>query len=488
MRKHLIAVFAPALLSACVVGPHYQGPPAAAPKAGAGGAFIRAGAIPLKAGPPVARWWETLDDPALNGLESRALAANPDLAAARARVAQAQQSLRQERTNLLPTASASLLYAHARLPGVDFGSLTNGSNNGSINLYNLGFNGSWEADIFGGERRAIEASQATAEAAVANVADAQVAITAAVAQAYLAIRDRQRRISLNAKVVAMEQQMLDLARQRFAQGTASRLDVERLTQQLENTRAGAVPLSAEVSIYLDQIAVLIGAEPGAVDAELRTPAPVPLPPSELAIGDPAALIQRRPDIRAAERTLAADTAKIGQAEAARFPRVSVMGLIGIGGSKPEDITHVGDLLALAAPQLSWSFLDFGKNASRVHQAEALRDEAEARYRKTVLAALQDAEDSLSRFDAGRRSLASLIRLRTAALETATLSQQRYEAGTTTLLDLLDARRQANQADQNVSQAEAALTGYYIEIHKALGLGWSPASTGPAVAGDQPRTR
>ncbi|WP_442680473.1 efflux transporter outer membrane subunit [Sphingomonas sp. ASY06-1R] len=466
------------LLAGCTVGPNYTGPPAAAGDLSHAG-FARVGDLAVAPAPGVARWWEQLNDPTLNALETQALAASPDLAAAAARLRQARAAFHLERANQAPTASAVALYAHARLPGVDLGggnsSPDNDSGSGtttSLNLYNVGFDASWEIDLFGGQRRTIEAARAEAQSAEASLADAQVSLTAEIAQAYVNLRDRQQRIALNAQSVAMQEQMLALTRQRFGQGTASRLDVVRLQTQLENTRADTVPLDAEREQYLDELATLTGQAPGAVDAALAQAAPVPLPPTAVAIGDPAALLQRRPDIRAAERTLAARTARIGAAQAARFPRLSLMGLIGLGGTSLSDLSDLGNVAALGAPQLSWSFLDFGRNKARVTQAEAARDEAAAQYRGAVLAALRDAEGSLSRYRNRRLVVAAQARAQLSADEAVALSLQRYRAGTTTLTDLLDTQRQQIAVRQNLSLAQAGLTQDFVAIQKALGLGWS----------------
>ncbi|WP_454887151.1 efflux transporter outer membrane subunit [Sphingomonas oryzagri] len=377
-------------MAGCTIGPNYSGPPAAAPNPAKAPGVVRAGDAPVVAQPPIARWWETLADPTLNAIEARAIAANPDLAAAEARLRQARAALREQKADLLPKADATALYAHARFPGLNLGGSNSGggdSNSASdIDLYNLGFDASWEVDLFGGQHRAIEAARTTAQSIDADLADAHVSITAEVAQAYLNVRDRQRRIDLNRQAIARQEQMLALTRQRYVGGTASRLDVERLSQQLDSTRADTTPLSAELEAYLDELATLTGDEPGALDQTLATTQPIPLPPEQVAVGDPAALIQRRPDVHAAERTLAVDTAKIGQAEAARFPKLPFMGIIGVGGTSPTDLTKLDDFTALIAPQISWSFLDFGRNKAKVKQAEGVRDEAEAKYRSTMLAA------------------------------------------------------------------------------------------------------
>jgi outer membrane protein TolC len=200
---------------------------------------------------------------------------------------------------------------------------------------------------------------------------------------------------------------------------------------------------------------------------------VPLPPAAVAIGDPAALLQRRPDIRAAERQLAQRTAQIGVADAARFPRLNILGLIGLGGTRLSDISP-DKLVGLAAPMLQWNFLDFGRNRARINQAEGQRDEAEAQYRGTVLGALKDAEGALSRFGHRRETVASLLRSKASADRAADLMRQRFRAGTATLIDALDAERQRVSAEQNLSAGTAGLTGDFIALQKALGLGWGAA--------------
>jgi len=468
------------LLGACTVGPNYAGPPRTLSAAPGAAGFKRGGESASAAAPGVAAWWTQLNDATLTDLETRALAANPNIAVAQARLRQARASLRLERANQAPNANASATYLHARVPGIDFGTTTGDAQAGgdggasAVDVYNLGFDASWEVDLFGGRRRSVQAARAQAEAAEANVADAQVSLTAEVAQAYVNLRDRQRRIALAQQSARMQQQMLALTRQRFDRGAASALDVERLSGQVEATNGQIVPLQSELESYLNALATLIGEEPGALDAMLGTAAPVPLPPARVAVGDPAALLQRRPDIRAAERQLAQRTAQVGVADAARFPRLNILGLIGLGGTQLSDISP-DKLVGVAAPMLQWNFLDFGRNRARINQAEGQRDEAEAQYRATVLAALQDAENALSRFGHRRETVASLMRSKASADRAATLMQQRFQAGTATLIDTLDAERSRVAADQNLSSGVAGLTGDFVALQKALGLGWSEAA-------------
>lgn len=469
------------LLAGCTVGPDYQGP-ASAGAASPGARFARANPDAPPVAPQAAAWWTAFGDPVLDELERRALAGNPNIAVAQARLNQARASLGLEKANALPKANASALYLHARVPGVDLtssdgagegagGGGDSGGSSESLNLYNIGFDASWEVDLFGGQRRTIEAARASLGVAEANAADARVSLAAEVAQAYVALRDRQQRLALAKESATKQQAIYDLTAQRRDRGAASTLDVERQRSQVEQTNAAVLPLSAERDAYLNALATLTGEVPGALDGLLEQAGAIPLPPGEVAVGDPAALLQRRPDVRAAERQYASATAKIGAAKAAAFPRLSFMGLLGLGGTSIGDVVDPDKLAAIAAPQLSWSFLDFGRNAARVGQAEGARDEAAAQYRSAVLAALRDAEDALSRYASRRQAVANAARSKASADTTATLTRQRFEAGTATRIEMLDADRQKISADQALIQAKAQMTTDFIALEKALGLGW-----------------
>jgi outer membrane protein TolC len=248
--------------------------------------------------------------------------------------------------------------------------------------------------------------------------------------------------------------------------------VQRLQNQLNQTDAENLPLSAQLDEYRNQLAVLTGRTPGALDTTLSTVVPVPLPPASVPIGDPAALIAHRPDVRSAERALAAGTAQIGVDTAKMYPNVSFTGLLGLGGTALRDVVDPNKFTALLAPQLSWSFLDFGRNRVMIRQSEAQRDQAEAQYRQTVLAALQDAENSLSQFGNRRQQLAQLAEAERSASRSVQLNALRVEAGTSTVTDQLDIERQRYSATISVSQATAQLTNSYIAVQKALGLGWT----------------
>ena len=489
MRK--LFLLAATALAGCTVGPSYSGPPKTAADAAARGSFVRANDPAFVAAPALARWWDGFADPMLSRLVDDALAASPTIDRATARIREAQAQLRQQRTGSLPGVSANATYIRGELPPIDLGGDSGQQQGGgeqsqgqgqddatSLQFYNLGLNATWELDLFGGQRRGIEQRRATADARVADLADAQVSLSAQVAQAYVGLRDVQARIRLNAASVALQQRQLGLQRQRLVRGTTSQLAIERLQNQLENTQAQAIPLAAQRDEYLNQLAVLTGRTPGALDATLATELPVPLPPAQVPIADPAALIAQRPDVRSAERQLAAATASVGVSKAKELPVVRFLGLLGLGGPSLGDVVDLGKLTALAVPTLSWSFLDFGRARAATAAARAQRDQADAAYRETVLAALQEAETALSRFGNTRQQLGQLAQAETTATRAATLNRQRFAAGTTTLIDQLDVERQQLAAAIAVSQAKAQLSQSYIAVNKALGLGWAPRSNLP----------
>ncbi len=468
MRK-LIPLVSLAALAACTVGPNYEGPKSAGAVT-APAAFARAGQTSTAA-PAVADWWRGLNDPQLDALVERALQDNPSIAVAEARLKQARSALRLDRANGLPNANVQGTYLRAELPN---GGLTGGTADGGtqgIDFYNVGFDASWEIDLFGGQKRRVEAARAGVGAAEAQVADAQVSLTAEVASAYVNLRDRQRRLELGRATAETRRRILALTEQRFRAGTASQLDVERIRGLVVESDAAIVPIDAERDAYLNALAVLVGEAPGTLDAELASPRPVPLPPARVDVGDPAQLLERRPDVRAAERVLAQRTAQIGLTKAAAMPRISFLGLIGIGGTSPGDLFDLGNLAGIAVPRLQWNALDFGRNEARLGQAEGQRDEAAAQYRGAVLTALRDAEDALSRYAARRATVAAAARSKATADRAAALMQQRYSAGVATLIDTLDAERQRTAAEQSLVQATAAMTADYVALQKALGLGW-----------------
>jgi len=470
--KLLSAVLLSALpLSGCVVGPNYKGAPVAAPIEAQAPAFHRAG--DLSADAPAGRWWTALGDAELDRLIDAALAGSPDLAEARARIVQSRAGLKHARADRMPTTGTAAAYLRSKgLTTLLAGNQAAGGGSAqTIEIYSANFDATWEIDLFGGKARAIEGAQAQAEATDAALDGAKVSLEAEVAQAYVSLRQLQRRLALSRRDAEIETRMLALTRQRQAGGAASDLDVEQLNNQLQSTEATLTPLSAQIAEQLDRLAILTGREPGTLDGELSPVAAVPAPPAAVSVGDPAALLRRRPDIRQAERKLAQSNAAIGQHTADLFPKVTLLGTVGYTAPSLSHLLDSSNSSYTIAPFLQWTPFDFGRIRAQIAQARGTYDEALADYRKTVLGALQDAETTLVRYGRQRDSVVSQLRVQASADHAAALQDLRRKGGTATTLDVLDTERQRVQADLGVLDAQAQLTDDYIALQKSLGLGW-----------------
>jgi NodT family efflux transporter outer membrane factor (OMF) lipoprotein len=442
---------------ACTAGPDYV-----PPQPGAPAAFVRAGTADTSA--PAVRWWEALGDPTLTGLIDRGLHAAPTIVAAQGRVRQARAGLASSRAALMPQLGSSVTYIRADLPAQSLG-----GSSGDIDLFNAGFDAQWEADLWGGKRRGLEKARAQAGVAAARLADAQVSLSAEIARTYAGLRAREASLALLDERRSCEARIADLARLRVTGGTAPKQVAEAAELQLRHTEGERSAMRAEVSVLRDSLATLTGDRPGTLDG--LAAGSIPLPPAQVRIGDPGAMLASRPDVRAAERQLAAANAQIGVEVARRFPQVSLLGLIGIGGTSAGDLFDSSRISTIALPRLTWNFLDFGRNRAAVEGAKAGRDTALAEYDAAVLAALQDAEAALARFGAARLSFFQSADEARHAAAIADLQMRRANAGTIALGEALEARRSALDARLLEVDKRLALTSAYVTLAKALGLGW-----------------
>jgi NodT family efflux transporter outer membrane factor (OMF) lipoprotein len=379
--------------------------------------------------------------------------------------------LASERAKELPSTGTAAGYLRAHGLTSALGTAEAGGSP-DINVWTVGFDASWEVDLFGAHRRAVENAAASLQGSRAGLWDVLVSLSSEVAQSYIQLRDAQERVRLTERNIAIEKQLLALMQQRRAGGTASDLDVVRLDNQLESTEASLNPILTEVTEHRDKLALLLGSMPGSLDQELAAAVALPVPPETLAIGNPSDLLRRRPDIASAERKLAAQTATIGQDIAALFPQLTLLGDVGFTAPSLRTVFNGGGFTYVAAPILQWTPLDFGRNKARIDQARGARDEAEADYRRTVLAALQDAESALDRFGQQRITVADYARVRASAERVYELTEIRLRSGVASTTDLLDADSRRLQAQLSYEQALAQLSTDFVSIQKSLGLGWS----------------
>jgi multidrug efflux system outer membrane protein len=455
-------------LAGCMtVGPDYHGAPDVAKNAVQAKAFART-PFGTDANSPVAAWWVALGDTQLDALIEQALSNSPDLRAATARLRQSRASLKQQQAQRLPTASASAAGAVIETaPGT--------SQSQTTKLYVTGFDASWEADLFGGTRRAIEAASAESDAVDADLADVQVSLAAEVANNYVELRAQQQRRGLTAQIAELDQQTLTLTQQRRDRGVASAMEVEQAASQLDGTQSTLNQIDAAITDALDQLALLTAQTPGSLDATLASQKALPTLPQTVAIGDPAALLQRRPDIRAAERRLASSQAQIGEKVADYFPKLTLFGDIGFSSDSPTHLVRARNAALVGVPYLSWNIFDFGRTEAAVRGAEAGRDEAIAKYEGTVLTALRDANSALSRYGYQRDSVVKLLSQQASSERSTVLTQQRRNAGAASQIDLLDAERTLYNVQQNSIGGQADLLKDFVSLQKSLGLGWRTPS-------------
>jgi multidrug efflux system outer membrane protein len=462
IRRSAAPLAATLLLAGCAVGPDYRAPDTPAPE------FRNADPSILDKQPYEAAWWRQFGDPTLDGLVERALTSDLDLKIAATRVDEARAILSAARRERWPGAGAEAARTESKGQQPGFS-----DERVDVESYDGGLAALWELDLFGRVRRGAQAAAADAAAAEADLRDAQVLVAAEVARSYLDLRGAQKRLRVARANLAFQRDTLNLTRVRLDLGRGSELDVASAAARLSATDASIPPLVAAEAAAAHRLAVLLGLRPGALDAEL---APRELPPhlTTLAVDSPESLLRRRPDIRAAERELAAATARIGVAKAELFPRLTLSGFIGFIAGDADELGESSSRAWSFSPVLSWGGLDPGVRA-RIVAAEARAAGALAVYDRTVLHALEETETAFVRYAQSRLRLAAVIDESTASQRAAELARVQYREGALDFLRLLDAERTALQAEDALAAAETDLNTSVVVIYKALGGGWEAAA-------------
>ena len=472
MRKPLFASLSgAALLAGCAVGPDYR--PPAAPSASAGGFVTTApGADPAAALPD--DWWRLYDDPVLDRLVARAFAANTDLRVAAANLKRARAILSEARAGRLPSTDLT--------GGVNYGDgaqggFAQGSTGDAQWSYNGGLAISWEVDLFGRVTRTIEAARADTQAVEAARDMVRVVVAAETARAYSDACTYADAAAIARESVKIAEDGLNVVTAQEKAGSAGRFDVERAATAVATARAAGPSLDGQRRVALFELAALIGETPSAVPAEALACVRAPTPVAALPIGDGAALLRRRPDLREAERLLAADTARIGVATADLYPRIS---LGGAGNFFRNDQVKGSDSFSFSlGPLLSWTFPNFAVARSRIRQAEAQGEASLATFDGRVLTALKEVEQALARYAGEVDRNRALGEAGTRADNAFKLASARYRAGSISYLDLLDTQRQLTDARAAHASSTQQLGSLRIDLFKALGGGWGqPEPAGP----------
>jgi NodT family efflux transporter outer membrane factor (OMF) lipoprotein len=469
------------VLAGCASGPDYSGPPAD-PAAARRESFAQAGGI--ERGPVQATWWRAFGDSELDRIIETALAASSDIEAATARVEAARATVRERRGAAGLTAGVIAAVSRTRPSLAGFGVELPGVEPREIDLVEISIDASWEIDFAGRTRRSVERANAELQAQLAGVDDARVRVASEAAAAYFSLRAAERAIALAHEATKIEVQLLELVEVRRRLGAASDVDVTRAHALLVSTRSQLEPLLAERVVQAARLAALTGADRGSLGLQ-GGPALLPSAP-KLQIDSPGELLRRRPDVRAAERRLAAATAGIGVANADLYPRISLLGTVGVQSA---GFSNLDDGFTYRfGPSLSWNFLDLDRVRARMAHADAVRAERLALYKSSVSAALEDAETSLARFQRAQ----SEARMRLEALDSrrraTELAQTRQRLGTGSQIQVIEAERERLAAEREALNANQQVIAAFIRVQKAMGLAWQPGQLERQAQAEQAVTR
>lgn len=466
MIKRLLQATAPVMaLAGCAVGPDYVAPVATAPAqapftSGADPAFV-----PEQ---PPERWWRLFDAPALDRLIDEALAANTDLRVAAANLEQARAALREVRSARLPSTSVSAGGSYARTPGATSGvdgPLYEGE------IYDGGLDVSYQVDLFGRIRRGIEAGRADLGAAQASYDLARISVVAETARAYAAACGAGRQLAVARESARVQEETFDLTRRLEEGGRGTALDTSRAAALLEQTRAATHRFEADRRAALFGLAVLTGKPPSEFPADVAVCDQPPMIASTLPVGDGAGLLARRPDVRAAERRLAAATARIGVATADLYPNITLGGSIGATAGTIDDLGSQAGFRFSIGPLISWTFPNITAARARLAQAEAASKGALAAFDGAWLNALRESETALTRYSAERERLDGLARAREQSAEAARIARLRYQSGAESFQIVLDAERSLADTEASLAEARMTLADTAISLFLALGGGW-----------------
>ena len=463
LAARLGAVSFAALLASCAaVGPDYREPAAAAPQQWNGAAAAR---FDADSAGDLSAWWQRLNDPTLSALIGRALAANVDLQSAQARLREARARRLLAGAQHLPTVSASGSASTTRA-----GSEALTARDG--NYFSAGLDASWEPDVFGGLRRGIEAAQADLQSSIASLQSTQVSLVAEVGLSYVDLRAAQRRLAIARDNLERQRETLQLTRWRAQAGLVGELDVEQSRATVEQTAAAVPALETAIASAGHRLAILLAQAPGSLQDELAAQGEIPLPPQRIAVGIPADALRQRPDVRAAERRVAAETARIGQAEANRYPGFTLTGSVGLDALTIGGLSSSAALTRSLAAGVAGVLFDGGRRRQAVEIQDAIAEQAVASYRSTVLSALEDVENALVALQNSERRQAALGNAATAARSAAGLARHRYTSGLIDFQAVIDTERSVLTIEDSLASAQADGATAVIRLYKALGGGWS----------------
>jgi NodT family efflux transporter outer membrane factor (OMF) lipoprotein len=416
----------------------------------------------------LAEWWSTLNDPELTSLIERAIQGNLDLRKATARVREARARRGIANADVFPTLDAAGSATWSR-SSKDMGT------GKTSDLYSANFDAGWELDIFGGIRRSVEASQADLEASQEDLRDVLVSLLAEVALNYVEVCTYQDRVAVAEANISVQKETYQLTLWRYQAGLSDELAVQQARYNLESTQSQIPTLRTGIEEAMNRIAVLLGEQPGKVHEELKKLVPIPSAPLKVAVGVPADVLRRRPDVRRAERELVAQTARVGVATANLYPKLSLSGSIGLEALSLNGLFSSATKTVTGGSLISWPIFRGGAIRQNIEVQSALQEQYLIAYEAAVLSALEDVENALVAYAKEQQRRQSLNEATQAAQKASELAQHKYEAGLTDFNNVLDAQRSLLTFQDQLAQSNGTVITNLIKLYKALGGGWESLS-------------
>jgi NodT family efflux transporter outer membrane factor (OMF) lipoprotein len=412
----------------------------------------------------LAHWWTIFKDPELSGLVERAVNGNLDLQMARSRIREARALRGISRASLFPVVDATAAASKRRTIG-------SGNDREEIEFYTAGFDAGWEIDIFGGVKRSIEASQADLETQQENLRHVLISLMAEVALNYVEVRTFQARLDVTQANIKTQRETYDLNRSRYQAGIIGELALQESLRSLESSRSIIPALETGLSAAKNRLAVLLGKSPGECSKELVEIKPIPIIPATVAVGIPAETLRHRPDIRRAERSLAAQTARIGVATADLYPKFRLFGTIGLESIDSGDFFDWNSRFWAIGPSVSWRIFDANAIRQNIEVQSARQEQALIEYLATVLDAQEEVENSLVAYAREQRRRDALAKAVKAAQRADLLARDRYQAGLDGFFNVLDTQRSLLLLQDELNQSKGAVIANLVRLYKALGGGW-----------------
>lgn len=459
-------------LAGCVVGPDYHATPVPAPAAWSDRTASGASVSDLTA------WWRRFNDPTLDRLIEQAVTANADVAQMVAKLRQARAGVVQKKAGLLPTLDGSGGATRSRQSLASIGNL----DSITTSSFEAGFDASFELDLFGGQRRSVESAGASLDAAALDVGDTIRTMLGDVARYYIEARGYQARIEVAEETLKSRTDTWHITSAKAQGGTGTGLDAVQARAEMESAAAAIPPLQYDFRQSVNRLAVLTGQPSQAVLDRMRAVRPIPQVAGAIEPDAPVLALARRPDVRAAERRIAAASADIGVAEADRYPAVTLAGSIGVNSATIRSMANASSNVWSFGPTFSVPIFDAGKRRAKVDEKIAVREEKVAVWQATVRTALEETENALVALDRERDHNAALRRTVNAYADALKVSQAQYRAGLANFLNVLDSDRSLATERDSLAQSDAALALDAVALYKALGGGWQDLDKGFAAVG------